>query len=417
MTELVRRATGVIDPAEATRLSRSKLVPEHIAGDGASAEYMMRFGAALGIDPMSSFQHIFVFPDGKGRLKAGMSAHLMHALAVAAGHTVHVEGNAIKATSILVRKTSNEQLQRFQAMREEERRQKFGQMEDLDRLYKMQRGQLKERIEDLQAIAAMDEDPVLGRIQALLASNEKPSIDEVKALLAVERDSTASEELKALRKQLADLHGQYDFQALREEVSTTKFDLSKLVRFESTWTLARAQGIPGLLEKSTWKNYRPEMLKSRAKSGVVRDGAIDVILGIRNILGEMGLLLSDDDHDNLAVANAAYTPEELGADVDENERPLVGEVINVTEAKASKRQAQLADWAEKIVGKADAERIVSWAVSVPDNKTLSTDDKISRLYAIQSAANEAEKGETVVAVGDVELPLTNHLDSIISSLR
>src|SRR5690606_41806010 len=77
MTELVRRTTGEVDPAEAARLSKSKLMPEHIAGDAASVEYMMRFGAALGIDPMSSFQHIFVFKDGDGRLKAGMSAHLM----------------------------------------------------------------------------------------------------------------------------------------------------------------------------------------------------------------------------------------------------------------------------------------------------------------------------------------------------
>src|SRR5690606_41885609 len=44
----VRRTTGEVDPAEAARLSKSKLMPEHIAGDAASVEYMMRFGAALG---------------------------------------------------------------------------------------------------------------------------------------------------------------------------------------------------------------------------------------------------------------------------------------------------------------------------------------------------------------------------------
>lgn len=105
MSEIVRRSTGEVDPAEAARLSKSKLVPEHIANDAASAEYMMQIGAALGIAPVSAFQHIYVFPDGKGRLKAGLSAHLMGALALAAGHSLHVEGDQLRATATLIRKT------------------------------------------------------------------------------------------------------------------------------------------------------------------------------------------------------------------------------------------------------------------------------------------------------------------------
>lgn len=387
MTEIVRRTTGEVDPAEAARLSKSKLMPEHIAGDAASAEYMMRFGAALGIDPMSSFQHIFVFPDGKGRLKAGMSAHLMQALAVAAGHTVHIEGNAVKATAVLVRKTSDEDLGRFQKMREEERRQKLARLEDVDRLYKMQRGQLLERIEDLRALAAFEE-------------------------------NVSTEELAALRKRLSELHGQYDFDQLRESVSTTNFDLSKLVRFESVWSMARANQI-GLNAKSTWQNYGPEMLKSRAKSGVVRDGAIDVILGVRNILSEMGLALSEDDHDHLAVASSAYTPEELGAEVNEEGVPIQGEVVDVTGAKASKRQAQLMEWAEGIVTKASSERIAQWATGLPDDGNLSEKDKISRVYAVQKAALDAGRGGDEVGTGaqDEPISLSLLLETTINSLR
>lgn len=385
MTELVRRTTGEVDPAEAARLSKSKLMPEHIAGDAASAEYMMRLGAALGIDPMSSFQHIFVFPDGKGRLKAGMSAHLMQALAIAAGHTVYIEGNAIKATAVLVRKTSDEDLSRFQRMREEERRQKLARLEDVDRLYKIQRSQLLERIEDLRALAAFEE-------------NASP------------------DEVAALRKQLGELHGQYNFDELRESISTTNFDLSKLVRFESTWSMARANQI-GLNAKSTWQNYGPEMLKSRAKSGVVRDGAIDVILGVKNILGEMGLTLSEDDHDELAVASSAYTPEELGAEVNEEGAPIQGEVVDVTGAKASKKQAKLLELAKQMVERGSVQQLADWATKTAQDKSVSTDDKISRIYAVQKVANEAGKGSEQVGEGDSFAPLSAHLESTISSLR
>lgn len=384
MTELVRRTTGEVDPAEAARLSKSKLMPEHIAGDAASAEYMMRFGAALGIDPMSSFQHIFVFPDGKGRLKAGMSAHLMQALAVAAGHTVHIEGNAVKATAVLVRKTSDEDLQRFQKMREEERRQKLARLEDMDRLYKMQRGQILERIEDLRALAEFDE-------------------------------KASPEEIAALRKQLAALHGQYNFDELRESVATTNFDLAKLVRFESVWSMARANQI-GLNSKSTWQNYGPEMLKSRAKSGVVRDGAIDVILGVKNILGEMGLSLSEDDHDHLAMASAAYTPEELGAEVTEEGVPINGEVIDVTKGGSRKQKAML-DAARKAAEKGSPQQLADWAERTVGDDSLSTDDKISRIYAVQEAAREAGKGDEVVSHDDASAPLSLHLESIVNSLR
>lgn len=383
MTELVRR-TGEVNPAEAARLSKSKLMPEHIAGDAASVEYMMRFGAALGIDPMSSFQHIFVFKDGDGRLKAGMSAHLMQALAIAAGHTVHVEGNAVKATAVLVRKTSAEQLQRFEMMREQERRLKTARLEDMDRLYRMQRGQLLERIEDLRALDAFGETP-------------------------------SDEEIATLRKQLSELHGQYDFDDLRKSISVTDFDLSKLVRFESTWTMARAQQI-GLGGKGVWQKFGPEMLKNRCKSGVVRDGAIDVILGVKNILSEMGLVLSEDDTDQLAMASALYPPEELGAEVDENERPIEGEVIDVTKS-GSKKQKAVVDAARRAAEQGTPQQLADWAARTAGDDKLSTDDKISRIYAVQSAAQEAGKGDEKVGEGDSSVPLSLHLDSIINSLR
>src|SRR5690606_27676966 len=338
--EVVQRTTSPVHPADAARLSRSKLVPELIANDAASAEYMMRIGASLGIDPVSAFQHIYVFEDKKtGRLKAGMSAHLMHALAVAAGHEVMVSGTAVEATAILIRHTSPEKLERFRQMREEERRGKLSILEDTKRVYDMERDQIRGRIEDLQALAE------LGGGDDLL------------------------EEINTLRKQLLALSEKCDFDKLRAQASETKFDLAELTRFESTWTLGRAKkaGIDG---KAVWSGYGPEMLKARAKASVVRDGAIDVILGVKRIMTDLGIDFTDEVDDEIAVSSAIYTPEELGADVDEEGRPLKGRVVNVTSPGVSKTQDRLVRGALKLITGKGAQAIKAAADQTASHESL-----------------------------------------------
>ena len=77
--------------------------------------------------------------------------------------------------------------------------------------------------------------------------------------------------------------------------------------FEVTWTLQRNDdGNPsaaeaGLLNKNTWKNYPAAMLKSRAITQCARDACEEALFGLH------------------------YTPEELGAEVDED-----GNVIPAT---------------------------------------------------------------------------------------
>jgi hypothetical protein len=383
-TELARRTTAQVDPADAARLSKSKLVPEHLANDAASAEYMMRIAAALGLEPINAFQHIFVFPDGKGRLRAGMSAHLMHALAVAAGHELHIEGNATQATAVLVRHTTAEKLHRFQMMREEERRGKLALLEDTQRLYTLERDQIRDRIEDLKALAEMGGDGI-------------------------------EEEIKGLRQQLLDLSGKYDFDELRKQVSETKFDLSKLARFESTWTIGRATKA-GLNTKDVWQSYGPEMLKARAKVSVIRDGAIDVILGIKHIMGDLGLEFSGDVDDEMAVSNVLYTPEELGADVDQDGVPLKGRVVNVTAAGASKTQDRLVATAMKLIDGKSAEEIQRAVTQTMNHPNLGDEDKISRLDAINKAVQQAGRGGEEVSQDDGSCELSTYLDGRIHEL-
>jgi hypothetical protein len=70
--------------------------------------------------------------------------------------------------------------------------------------------------------------------------------------------------------------------------------------FTVTWTLRKEPGdnpsaeLAGLLGKNTWKNYPAAMLKSRAITQCARDACEEALFGLH------------------------YTPEELGADVDED---------------------------------------------------------------------------------------------------
>jgi hypothetical protein len=385
-TDLAQRETEKVDIQQAARMSRSKLVPEHLANDAASAEYVMRIAAALGIDPTSGFQHIYVFPDGKGRLRAGMSAHLMHALALAAGHEVKVEGNAMEAKAVLIRHTSPEKLDRFRQMREEERRGKLALLEDTQRLYNMERDQIRGRIEDLQALA------------------ELGGGDEL------------NEEIKSLRQQLLQLSKKYDFEKLREQISQSKFDLAELTRFESAWNMARAKKA-GLDGKSVWQGYGPEMLKSRAKASVVRDGAIDVILGVKRILNDLGLEYSSDMDDEIAISNVVYTPEELGVEVDEEGRPLKGRVVNVTAPGASKTQDRKVRGAMKLIDGKDAEGIKKAVEKSLNNPDVSDEDNISRLDAVLKAVDETGRRDETVTQDDETCTLATYLQIKIDTLN
>lgn len=383
MGALARQTTGVFDLEAVERYRRSKLIPQDLANDAASAEYIMRIGEALGLPPVSAFQHIFVFPDGK-RLKAGMSAHLMQALAIAAGHTVHVEGDAVRATATLVRKTTPEQLRQYQFMREEERRQKLALIEDTDRLYQMQRDQIRDQIADL------------------------------KALVEAGGGTDIETRITELAKRLAQLGVTYNLDALRDEVSVTKFDLTKLARFESIWTYARAEKAQ-LTFKDVWNYFRPEMLKSRAKSSVVRDGAIEVILGIQNLMEGLGVTFAQDAADDeIAVSSVLYTPEELGADVNGDGVPLQGRVVNVTGEGVSRGQDRAIETGRTVLDKfPDDEKLAQWLTKQAAREDLSADLKKQNLAGIALAVEETARADNPVAE---DVTLSGHLENLINSI-
>ena len=79
--------------------------------------------------------------------------------------------------------------------------------------------------------------------------------------------------------------------------------------YRSEWTTRRARDA-GLLGKDVWKKYRPNMLKNRAVSEVIRDAAQDVFLGPVYVPEEMGVIV-DIDGDIVDTAPTAPARNEV----------------------------------------------------------------------------------------------------------
>lgn len=132
--------------------------------------------------------------------------------------------------------------------------------------------------------------------------------------------------------------------------------------FEVTWTLRKnGDGHPsaeeaGLLRKGTWTNYPASMLKSRAITQCARDACEEALFGLH------------------------YTPEELGAEVDEEGHVYGG---TLTEDTAATDPAA-AEWFEQSLGQAKAEDLTKdaavalWTEATARNKAGSLPDDASR---------------------------------------
>jgi hypothetical protein len=83
--------------------------------------------------------------------------------------------------------------------------------------------------------------------------------------------------------------------------------------FRAVWTLEWAK-TAGLLGKGVWRTYPAAMLKARAITEVARDACEEALLGLH------------------------YTPEELGAEVDEDGRPMAAPAIAASRQRPGRPQ-------------------------------------------------------------------------------
>jgi hypothetical protein len=128
--------------------------------------------------------------------------------------------------------------------------------------------------------------------------------------------------------------------------------------FEVTWTLRKnGDGHPsaeeaGLLRKGTWTNYPASMLKSRAITQCARDACEEALFGLH------------------------YTPEELGAEVDEEGRVYGGTLTGEPPAAD--------EWFEQAIARAKADDLTKdevaalWTEATARNKSGALPDDSSR---------------------------------------
>lgn len=254
----------------AEELSQSRLMPEHFANNPANVQYAMEIGQALGIDPVMALSHIHVFADNDGKLKSGLSADLMVALVRNAGHIVHIESRASKATATLI------------------------------------------------------------------------------------RTDITPEKLELLQK--------------------AGIDPKQYMVFTATWTETRAMEMGLTNSKRNWKLYTPEMMAARVKSSVVRLGASEVLLGVRQLFRSMGIELTHDRDDEIAIATAHYTPDELGVETDEDGAPVKG--------KVPLHQGEPEDPVHTFVRDASADEIAQWAENTSRDSSTSLSQKMIRFHKV-----------------------------------
>jgi len=283
---------GEVSRRRATELSQSRLMPEHFADDPANVQYVMEIGRSLGIDPVMALSHVHVFADGDGKLKSGLSADLMVALVRNAGHIVHIESRAAKATATLI------------------------------------------------------------------------------------RTDITPEKLDLLKQ--------------------AGIDPKQYIVFTATWTEERAQEM-GLMNKRNWKLYTKEMLIARVKSAVVRMGASEVLLGVRRQFAAMGIELSDERDDEIAVATARYTPDELGVETDEEGIPVQG-------STTLHREPPKKDPVREFVQNSSAEDIAEWAKVTAQDTGTDNAQKLDRFKIVHSMCRELGRLESPLNAPDPQDP-------------
>lgn len=165
--------------------------------------------------------------------------------------------------------------------------------------------------------------------------------------------------------------------------------------------------------KGVWQKFGFEMLKNCCKFGVVCDGVIDVIFGVKNIFSEMGFVFFEDDIDQFVMVFVLYLFEELGVEVDENEWLIEGEVIDVIKG-GSKKQKVVVDVVRWVVEQGILQQFVDWVVCIVGDDKLFIDDKIFCIYVVQFVVQEVGKGDEKVGEGDFLVLLSFYLDFIIN---
>ncbi|MCX4601177.1 hypothetical protein OG402_11830 [Streptomyces anulatus] len=179
--------------------------------------------------------------------------------------------------------------------------------------------------------------------------------------------------------------------------------------FECTWTWARADRA-GLTGKKVWKNYPAAMLKARAITEVAREACEEALSGMH------------------------YTPEELGANVNEDGLPVEAEVQQLHRVQPGEGDpwttplptndvGGLSEWKHYLVGAdeaADADAVRAlWQEARQDGAPANVLNEIAKVGKAKAAAPTVETKADDEGVVDGEVVTTPEDDyaNAVAELR
>ena len=165
--------------------------------------------------------------------------------------------------------------------------------------------------------------------------------------------------------------------------------------FVSEWTMTRATKA-GLAGKAVWKNYPEAMLKSRAISEVAREACEEALCGVH------------------------YTPEELNAEVDEDENVVAAPVVEACPDGHEHRTPAVARVVAACGGVAATAGSAWTGANLPGREvtwvlTADVDAVIATIAAAADAANDIQDAEVVEEVTPITVAQSAQLHTALKA--
>lgn len=216
---------------------------------------------------------------------------------------------------------------------------------------------------------------------------------------------------KLLRREM--INGEVEKERI-EAMKELGIDPKEFYVFEDTWNEDRAKKA-GLANKDNWQKNKQSMLVVRAKVGVVRMGAPEVLMGASEVLRKMGAEF-DDNIDNIVALNSGmYTPEELGHTIDEEGNPVGGESLPLKKNPVKKTLTTEQKIAEKIKDYT-ADQVLDLTRKILSASSIEGDEKMRRFTTIRNVVSAQERAESPVIIDGESVPLLKALDAEAQSV-
>jgi hypothetical protein len=202
-------------------------------------------------------------------------------------------------------------------------------------------------------------------------------------------------------------------------------EIRELATFEEVWDQKRAANA-GLLTKKNWINFTEDMMRARVKSGLVRMGASEALMGNMYTADELGAdtdragIPSEGRH--VIVGETVTNVVQLTEPAAKRSAPVVVEAAVVADAEIEEDTVvETEETTDDTVAEAptppDPQVVADFAVETVNNPKKSTMEKIEAIQGVIANVGAHKMNDAEVTIGDNEPePLLAVLKSLATHL-